>query len=142
MEQEHLLSIRFIPLVEWFVVGLISLPAEFGAQLAHVTHPQALTLRSGVSQICWRAGVPAAGRGRSWFHLYQMASLLTRVGGHMVGCERRIKNDFPPSRQMSVVLCSKAAAIRCIIEALHEASVPTCSQGGFISFNGVKVWQP
>lgn len=57
----------------------------------------------------------------------------------MVRCETRIKNDFPASRQMSVVFSSKAAAIRCIIEALHEASVPTCSQGRFISFNAVKV---
>lgn len=36
---------------------------------------------------------------------------------------------------MSVVLPSKAAAIRCIIEALHEASVPTCSQGGMAALN-------
>lgn len=117
------------------MVGLIAPPAEFGAQLARVAHPQALALRSGVSQIRWRAGVPPAGRGRRRFHLYQMASLLTRVGGRVVACERRIKNDFffPPSRQMSVVFSSKAAALRCIIEALHEASVPTCSRGGFVS---------
>lgn len=43
---------------------------------------------------------------------------------------------------MSVVFSSKAAAIRCIIEALDEASVPTRSQGGFVSFKAAKLWQP
>lgn len=62
----------------------------------------ALTLPSGARQICQGFIVPAARRGRHRLQLCQMASCLTRVGGHMVGWGRRIKTDFPPCRRIAL----------------------------------------
>lgn len=62
----------------------------------------ALSLPSGVRQICWgsaylRQDVVVLGSS-----LTRWLPFLSRVGGHMVGCGRWLKNHFPPSRRMSL----------------------------------------